>query len=93
MPTDLTQVHDHPARMLDMRNGPTDLFTAHECAEYLLVYERAKGVTFAALDHDALAAVREAFEQVQSAGNAFDCAQAGQDLAEAVNQLLGLRDE
>lgn len=57
MSTDLTTVRDHPAAIL-----------ANEAKDpagsvHLLLYEVHHNVTFAALDNDALAAVREAYER------------------------------
>jgi len=73
MSTDLTTVRDHPAAIL-----------ANEAKDpagsvHLLMYEVDHNVTFAALDNDALAAVREAYEFAPQS-----------DLASAVCDLLGL---
>lgn len=84
MATDLTTARDHPAALLDAAANPYP-------ASILWKYERDNGVTFAALDNDALAAVREAYARMQEAPrNSGDRNLARIDLADAVADLLGL---
>lgn len=73
---DLTKVADHPARLLDAEDH-------HSAAAHLRDYEHDHGVTFAALDNNALEYVRQ--EWTRGVHGA-----AGTDLAGAVKDLLGL---
>lgn len=79
--TDLTTRRDHPSAILD-KGGRT------AAAARLRVHEQEFGVTFAALDNDALTAVREAYEAKRA--NPSD--NLGGDLADAIRDLLGLDD-
>lgn len=57
----------------------------------LRAYEIENGVTFAALDNDALAEVREAYAEFQDARGDHEY-RGGVRIADAINSLLGLDD-
>jgi hypothetical protein len=96
MATDLATVKDHPATIIDrLREHSTTGFRSFsQAASHLRDFERRESVTFAALDNDALAAVREAYaafsehtgEITQDEINALIT------LRRAVADLLGLED-
>lgn len=99
MATDLKQVQDHPARILwDIaeRNGarlkaPASEAAFKAAAERLHAHEQENGVTFAALDNDALARVAESYDLLTGGGSVNrDLVQ--QDLNDAIRDLLGLGD-
>lgn len=108
MPLDLTRVKDHPSRVLDRitydgPKGESETQTQfalrlvraaniEEAATALASYEGEHNVTFAALDNDALAAVREAYAAGEDATGIVDVSTAHQALRDAVNALLGLDD-
>ena len=52
-------------------------------------YGERENVVFVALDLDTFGRVRADYDEVMKAGNAFDGAQAGQDLADSVRELFG----
>lgn len=86
MPTDLTNVYDHPAVILEEDCYPV-------VAGRLRYYEITHGVTFAALDNEALQDVRAAYEQL--AATSLDPAEiiwAAQELKRTIACLLGLED-
>jgi selenocysteine lyase/cysteine desulfurase len=92
MNTDLTKVQDHPATVL-RTEATTHSITSSVYitgAETLESYEKEHGVTFAALDNDALEAVREAHEAFHNADSADSYQVAATSLADAVRDLLGL---
>jgi hypothetical protein len=94
MGTDLTAVHDHPAVLLDREavtfaaEGATiTVESFRRSATRLRSYEQDHGVTFAALDNDALAYVRHTYDAATSRMST------GEDVADfvgAVRDLLGL---
>lgn len=100
IPNDLKTVYDHPAVILedfDEFAVPTD--GPRACAGLLRKWEAKHGVTFAALDNDALRDVREAYSRKTDAygigaeeSHAYleSCRLA--DLESAINDLLGLDD-
>lgn len=94
MSTDLTTVPDHPAAVL--ANHPTlDAVTRGESAAVLRTYEQRHGVTFAALDNDALAALRAAWAMPEDAQNDAGRQQQVERWAaieDAARDLLGLED-
>lgn len=82
MSTDLTTVRDHPARLLD-----------EDAAGVLRDYEATNDVTFAALDNDVLANVREFYEGVRVfRHDESQRVYVLEYLAGAVSELLGLED-
>lgn len=98
MSTDLTTVRDHPATLL--RKVAEDVVTMSatrrhgmkDAAEVLDLHENLNGVTFAALDNDALAAVREAYAEFLTGEGDYQYIGGG-PLADAVRDLLGLADQ
>jgi hypothetical protein len=98
MSTDLKTVHDHPATLLEQRKRMvvvtnTTPEQALAAAKALRAYERNEKVTFAALDNDALQAVREAYAETRlDRGIGGLSGEGWSDLADAVNALLGLED-
>ena len=84
MPTDLTKVNDHPVPLIG-KEWPA-------AADFLRWYEQGKGVTFAALDNDALARVREAYALDVAARTPEEMFTANADLVGAGRDLLGLED-
>lgn len=91
---DLTTVHDHPATVLDQCEGPMFYVIA---AAALRRYEQQNGVTFVALDNEALTAVRAAYEHTVAVEETPDfdnyaLVSALDDLRLAVVDLLGLDD-
>jgi len=101
MSTDLTTVKDHPATLLREHYAPQQVAIGNiDDADGLVIagrvlndYERVNNVTFAALDNDALAAVREAYTEVEGLPFGAQRHQALDDLAAAVRDLLGLADD
>jgi len=102
MSTDLTTVKDHPATLLRKHYAPiqaslgndTEAVIYTSAGNALSNYEQVNNVTFAALDNDALSAVREAYET--AADTPFGSekeADALRDLYGAVRDLLGLADD
>lgn len=105
MTLDLKTVNDHPATLLERGfpkpdpDNDKDLFgfvgasvAAHwvgEAARALRTYETHHNVTFAALDNDALAQVREAYDGLYSADPLRADLAVG-DLVSALCSLLGL---
>lgn len=88
MPTDLTAVRDHPAAILAaIPQGASPQPTGLLAALALLEHEERHGVTFAALDNDALASVREAYDALDNTEPTFEQVR---DLARSVADLLGL---
>ena len=97
MSTDLKTVQDHPAAIL--RKGPTGgiaLPTANAMREHAATmldrYEAQHNVTFAALDNDALKAVREAYAEASKdrSGYSHLAYQCDDDLRRAICDLLSL---
>lgn len=92
MSTDLTKIYDHPAVLLakEARQGD-DVFADHftTAASRLRGYEQTKGVTFTALDNEALAAVREAVSTWRTGGGLEDRARNANHVVYAVIDLLG----
>lgn len=92
MAIDLSAVRDHPARIIREYAGDfVEEVTINGAAAHLEAYEAREGVTFAALDNDALEEVREEYAKVRDLAcdmNYFGA----QRLADAVNSLLGLDD-
>lgn len=92
MSTDLARVNDHPAAVLERQANVTQM-VAHTAAEALREYEQEKKVTFAALDNDTLAIVRQAYENVQMLPSGLTAYMASQrELNQAIGDLLGLED-
>jgi len=91
MTLDLTTVNDHPATLLTHRyyDGNTQA-AFHMAAAVLERHETEHNVTFAALDNDALAAVREAYDDLYPENDPPRAARAVADLVSALNSLLGL---
>jgi hypothetical protein len=96
MATDLTTVHDHPATLLFKWAEGQHTAERHDAVESMAYclesYQEEREVTFAALDNDALAAVREAYLGYSTTSR-FDSgrkASYADDLASAINGLLGL---
>ena len=90
MATDLTKVNDHPAALLETGNL-NDVKTEVDAARALRRYEQDRGVTFAALDNEALARVREAYDRANTV-RTDDRESALSDFQDAVSDLLGLSD-
>lgn len=96
MSTDLHDVHDHPVRIIGEWLSTLPVPHQERCGgiragEVLQDHERAQKVTFAALDNDALARVREVYEHQMSA-EGMDAYDAAVDMVSAVADLLGLGD-
>ena len=95
MPTDLNLVSDHPVALLrkaaqdnhDRTHAPLVSAAYEAAAETLRKHQREQGVTFAALDNDALARVAETY-----AAYTDGSVEGGGELAAAVADLLGLSD-
>jgi len=102
MSTDLTKVQDHPATLIEAASKVhgdhlSAKFTEgfHAAGNYLRGVETGRGVTFAALDNDALEAVREAYKvsvEAKRVGYTHLALQADADLRSAIGDLLGLND-
>lgn len=97
MPTDLTKVSDHPATLLETRPSGVpalDIPRILTDAAFLRNYERLMSVTFAALDNDTLAAVREAYSYFSPRSQHFDYVPVAAVLwlLTALDALLGLED-
>lgn len=99
MSADLRTQRDHPAALLQAEADRLSRPEVHRgtithpgewsrAADLLRQHEAMHQVTFAALDNDTLARVREAYEHPHET-SAF---RAGDDLADAVRDLLGLDD-
>ena len=95
MPTDLNTVKDHPAQILNDRDAslttddgrmPDDLEYA---ANVLRAYESNNNVTFAALDNDALAVLRDAYEGVVNQ-QGYISRERVSALLSAIDGLLGM---
>jgi len=101
MSTDLTTVKDHPATLLRKHYAPiqaslgndTEAVIYTSAGNALSNYEQVNNVTFAALDNDALTAVREAYERVVNSNPGYLRDNAEIDLTDAVRDLLGLADD
>lgn len=92
MATDLAVIHDHPATLLSQQaslGSDTYADGMATAASFLRGYERTGGVTFAALDNDALSAVKEAWEALGPSAFLSPVS----DLHSAVQALLGLGDD
>ena len=89
MPTNLDSVRDHPANLL-MAFEPGIAHGFVGAAGHLLDYEADKGVTFAALDNEALATVREDFAAVCANVNSPQMPNEVRNLIDSVRDLLGL---
>lgn len=85
MSIDLKAVPDHPATLLNQFGGTRD------AVAILRAHEEEKEVTFAALDNDALIAVREAYEALMTSDVLMGAPV--QALTSAVNDLLGMADD
>lgn len=100
MATDLTKVNDHPVTLLRKHaeehhrrlNHPALAAAVESAAETLRAHEQEHGVTFAALDNEALSRVAEAYERVSTSGPGYKQDFAEVDLADAIRDLLGLGD-
>jgi hypothetical protein len=100
MSTDLKAVPDRPQTILrkkasSPRTAPrmADRYYTIEAASTLDKHEADNGVTFTALDNDALTAVREAYAAAAGsswATDTMDRAFALEALSDAVRDLLGL---
>lgn len=94
MATDLTKVQDHPTALLRkaaeeshyLKGTPVAQSAFKAAADTLKEHEKENGVTFAALDNEALARVAEAYETYRD-----DVEHPGV-LASAIADLLGLDD-
>lgn len=86
----LNTVHDHPAVLL-LAAGETDLASsvARDAATILRDYEASHSVTFAALDNDALAEVRKAYDLLIGGGSKNEGLIMA-DLVNGIRDLLGL---
>lgn len=101
MSTDLTTVKDHPATLLRKHYAPiqaslgndTEAVVYTSAGNALNNYEQVNNVTFAALDNEALAAVREAYAEAEDLPFGAQRHQALDDLAAAVRDLLGLAND
>ena len=84
---DLKKVNDHPGTLLRKHGSPGEI-----SAELLRQYEDANGVTFAALDNDALADVRTAYDRLTGGDTHgwVNIERIQRDLLVAVDSLLGL---
>lgn len=87
--------NDHPANLLakEARQGD-DVFADHflTAASRLRGYEKRHGVTFEALDTDALAEVRSLVSTWRDGGTVEDRARNANAVVYAVIDLLGLGD-
>lgn len=98
MSTDLNAVKDHPATILSaladtLIEGGWVRATVADTANVLREYEQEHAVTFAALDNDALAAVRDAHALVERSDlGSVQRVRALSALYLAVGGLLGLGD-
>lgn len=98
---DLSKAPDHPAVLTranaERQAASGNLGTSavlNRWADDLALYQARRGVTFAALDNDALANVREAYERTQASDwRTTDHEVAIDDLIIAVQALLGLDQE
>lgn len=102
---DLSNVYDHPAAVLrstaDAIAGRYPITvedgdaarSLHVAAATLDSYERAHSVTFAALDKDTLASLREAYDRLSDSDQYEDRVIAANDVANAVRDLLGFDNQ
>lgn len=94
--SDLTTAHNHPANLLRDFYAPAHATVAdaegyRAAASALNGFETVNKVTFAALDNDALARVRESYADAADADSGSEYRkQALSELAAAVSDLLGL---
>ena len=95
MATDLKAVKDHPAQILHdrdpslIRDDGKDLGSVRYAANILWAHESNNNVTFAALDNDAIKAVREAYEQIAACDGYVSWLRL-QALMSAIDGLLGM---
>lgn len=88
MPTDLSQVNDHPAKILADRAAQFGDMSLHDAAELLYKYERSEGVVFAALDKNGLDILLHAYSMHTDNPHHYRCG----DVIDAVRDLFGLGD-